>query len=500
MTISRNSVGLRAIALFAVVAMAGTALAGADIADTEERSAGASIVFDAHRNLWTSTASKHGPGNMSLRVPSPDMLGDIRSLDQRIDQCIDYRIPGQVSGMDVGLDRHTYMIASKGPYLYVTSYPESDVVIMRRGMDMLEHVGTIEMNGSGRDVCISDDHLFVSGRYDGIIIADIADPESPVIVGRIDEPGGMGISFMAVDDGLLVYATMVFGLPLHNYLTIVDVQDPAHPVKLSVIQDFENTREMVFSHGKLFVADISIINSGIHVLDLTHPENPVRNYFLADPGRASGLAVVGDHMFVTDMSGLAVLDVSDASTPVLVTRMDMVETDRIAVSEGIAYLTSPYDGMLVVDIGIPAGPELLAEHPLQGETNDVHLHGKNIIVSSQDGGLYVERMQCPFTETQPHGATAPMIMRDSAVRTLSPVTRSVAVCFRLTRRMSIRCDVYDVRGRLVDTIADQVFGAGDHELNWDGRDQAGRYAGSGAYLAVLSGDGVVGSQRVLVVK
>ena len=57
--------------------------------------------------------------------------------------------------------------------------------------------------------------------------------------------------------------------------------------------------------------------------------------------------------------------------------------------------------------------------------------------------------------------------------------------FALPRDGSVRLDVMDVQGRLVQTVADGTLGAGEHRVTWDGRSGAGSAAKSGVYFAVL---------------
>ncbi|MFZ1729224.1 MAG: VIT domain-containing protein [Bacteroidota bacterium] len=54
--------------------------------------------------------------------------------------------------------------------------------------------------------------------------------------------------------------------------------------------------------------------------------------------------------------------------------------------------------------------------------------------------------------------------------------------------------VYDVLGRLVRVLADNLDSPGWQVLTWDGRDTAGRFASSGTYLCVLS---LGGEQRMI---
>jgi flagellar hook assembly protein FlgD len=56
----------------------------------------------------------------------------------------------------------------------------------------------------------------------------------------------------------------------------------------------------------------------------------------------------------------------------------------------------------------------------------------------------------------------------------------------------VQVSIYDVAGRRVRTLADRVFPAGEHTLQWDGTDDAGAKAARGVYFirtSVQSGAG-----------
>jgi hypothetical protein len=60
--------------------------------------------------------------------------------------------------------------------------------------------------------------------------------------------------------------------------------------------------------------------------------------------------------------------------------------------------------------------------------------------------------------------------------------------------------IYDVAGRLVRTLLRGHATAGDHEVVWDGRDDAGRQVASGVYLYQLRQGDVIDTRSVVLVK
>ena len=49
-------------------------------------------------------------------------------------------------------------------------------------------------------------------------------------------------------------------------------------------------------------------------------------------------------------------------------------------------------------------------------------------------------------------------------------------------------EIYDLQGRLVKTLANGVFAAGEHMLTWYGRNDQDRVVASGLYLARMIAD------------
>jgi flagellar hook assembly protein FlgD len=60
--------------------------------------------------------------------------------------------------------------------------------------------------------------------------------------------------------------------------------------------------------------------------------------------------------------------------------------------------------------------------------------------------------------------------------------------------------VYDARGAWVRTLVDETRAAGDHVVQWDGRDAHGRTVASGVYFYRLTAGPVVESKKMVLLK
>jgi len=82
----------------------------------------------------------------------------------------------------------------------------------------------------------------------------------------------------------------------------------------------------------------------------------------------------------------------------------------------------------------------------------------------------------------------------------NPCNPGTTISFTLKRASRVDLDVFDATGRRVAHLANRPFIAGDHEVFWDGRDDQGRVASSGAYLVRLESEEGVQSAKIVVVK
>lgn len=82
----------------------------------------------------------------------------------------------------------------------------------------------------------------------------------------------------------------------------------------------------------------------------------------------------------------------------------------------------------------------------------------------------------------------------------NPFTSNSTVSFELRQAGRVRLLVFDVRGRLVRTLADEWRGAQAQHIAWDGRADDGILAPTGLYFARVEAGGSRASQRIALVR
>jgi plastocyanin len=84
--------------------------------------------------------------------------------------------------------------------------------------------------------------------------------------------------------------------------------------------------------------------------------------------------------------------------------------------------------------------------------------------------------------------------------TPNPTFATATASFTLPRAMNTDVSVYDLAGAHVSTLQHGFLPAGNQRLDWNGRDSAGRKAGSGIYFVLVSGENFRAKAKVVKVR
>jgi subtilisin family serine protease len=80
----------------------------------------------------------------------------------------------------------------------------------------------------------------------------------------------------------------------------------------------------------------------------------------------------------------------------------------------------------------------------------------------------------------------------------NPFQKTTRIAFDLPREGGVTLKVYDLSGRMVRMVTDRWYSAGNHYVNWDGRDNEGNPLASGVYFYRLQAPDYVSTLRMLM--
>ncbi len=276
--------------------------------------------------------------------------------------------------------------------------------------------------GSGNNVAVSGDRVYMSCSSDGLRVMDVSDPSHPSVESLFNDRGlrggiaAVGNTVFATDKGRLsIFDISAAGSPRliadldlpridltldsighggivvrppyayisgveygpsdrRSNLTIVDISDPGHP---SIVKAFacpikiSNFRNLALYGNFVYLAVEDTTTGeadrrcGLRTIDVSDPKNPreVSTWRSDIAGSGSShVAVSGDRLYLTG-DQLRIFDLADPSAPRLVAIIGLRCAD-IALSGDFAYLA--LDRLLVLDLSNIAG-ETVPAYYYRGE-------------------------------------------------------------------------------------------------------------------------------------
>lgn len=82
----------------------------------------------------------------------------------------------------------------------------------------------------------------------------------------------------------------------------------------------------------------------------------------------------------------------------------------------------------------------------------------------------------------------------------NPFNPATDIRFTLKTEGLVTVGIYDLRGRKVADLANEVYAAGEHTVRWEGRDRRGQRVPSGVYFVKMTTTGQLFTQRVMLIK
>ncbi|HUG75684.1 MAG TPA: Ig-like domain-containing protein [Acidimicrobiia bacterium] len=130
---------------------------------------------------------------------------------------------------------------------------------------------------------------------------------------------------------------------------------------------------------------------GLHIVDVSDPERPLRLSTWNTPGNANDVRVAGFHAYVADGSaGVIVIDVSNPLAPFQAGRVDTpgAATDLV-VAGGVVYVADGGAGVVAIDVSDPEEPVELGRVDTPGNARGIDAVDQLVVVADAQGGVHV---------------------------------------------------------------------------------------------------------------
>jgi hypothetical protein len=230
----------------------------------------------------------------------------------------------------------------------------------------IRRVGSLDVDGYLYQVLVDGSLALGAGAPKGLYVMDVSNPAAPSLLGTWSDGGSSdNVAWRPP------YAFVVTSQPSpkKGRLVILDLSDPRHPTQLSEVE-------------------LPLPQPPMPIPPATAAPTPTPELGIEPQNRPFGIALVGDTALVAADFGLYAVDVSDLSSPKLVSPVgptsDMFR--RITVVGDRAFVTRPYydrGGLSIFDVSHPLEPLALGSLQLSG-TEELDVRGDRAYLISND--------------------------------------------------------------------------------------------------------------------
>ncbi len=295
--------------------------------------------------------------------------------------CANYYLLAQADFNIIGLDEISHYwngpisIATQDSLVFVLD-DRCLSILKARGTDQdlkLSYVSDFDV--PGQDMVVSGNYVYTVGH--GLIVTDISDIQNPVIVRTV----GVGTNWCKdiVKNGNYLYISN-----LDTGMHIIDVTNPEQAHQVGFFSTIGNCWSLDIKDNYVYLSDINMLK----IIDVTNPANPIQVGFCSNSHSVSGVCVQGDYAYISDLvmgdSGLSIFNISNPSEPFQTGFLQIsFGSFRIGVQDSLVFVTgydssTPY--LKIISVFDPTNP--IEIYSFEGRYNGFVYYQNSLLVTN----------------------------------------------------------------------------------------------------------------------
>jgi hypothetical protein len=404
--------------------------------------------------------------------------------------------------------------------------------------DTIYRVGATETPGIAWEVFLQGDYAYIAD-FGRITVVDKSVPTSPWVRSSLNSgppvfsigifvrdtvaylnPGGWSISFPTVSisnpdsmyvldwinlsstgdltrSGVVTVDTITYIASGTNGFMMIDVSSPTSIDTIRSYNTPGNALDLFVRDSLVYIADFD----SLQIVNVSDPTSPFRIGAVNVPTGCYGIDVVGNFAYLACQStsgsdgSLLIIDISNPSSPQILGSINNINGDPIDVDvQGIYAYVSSSDhslptvegGVRIVDISDSLNPILIASYDTPGDPRGIFAVFPYIYVADYDS-LQILRHIKVGVEEELKSNIQPKLTRLSQNKP-NPFINSTILEYKLSSRSTVSLKIFDVAGRLIQSLVHEDQLPGLYRVTWDGRNGVGQEVVSGVYFYQLRTD------------
>ena len=283
----------------------------------------------------------------------------------------------QVDSLNTLGDANEVFVSNSGWYAFIADGYNGLVIIDCINPTLPNEITTMNLPDRTLSVFVKDDLAYVTNHNGGFNLVNISIINSPEVVGSCVTAGMPNDVFVYGDyayvaDGAAGLSIIITSGPPH-FITNISTNGDARKVFLKEDYDYA------------FIANG--LNSGIAIIDISDPTNPITASNLPINGLSQDVYVLGNYAYLANgENGLEIIDISDINNPFPVSNCP---TDGFAYSiyaqDHYVYLADKDKGLVVIDVEDPFSPYILGTFEMSTEPVSIYISGSYAFLADNEG-------------------------------------------------------------------------------------------------------------------
>ncbi len=108
--------------------------------------------------------------------------------------------------------------------------------------------------------------------------------------------------------------------------------------------------------------------------------------------------------------------------------------------------------------------------------------------------------ECPIIDVAEPRTNAPSVVASLGSAFPNPVSAATRIRYSVSTPGTVRLRIFDVSGRVVRTLVNEIMKPGEYSVAWDGMDDSSERAGSGVFFYQLDASGYRSAKKIVVLK
>ncbi|TFG00194.1 MAG: hypothetical protein EU540_05600 [Promethearchaeota archaeon] len=240
-------------------------------------------------------------------------------------------------------------------------------------------------------VYVEGNYAYVADSGSGLAVIDISDPTNPGTPVYADTDGS---AYAVYVDGDYAYVA-----DYHKGIAVIDISDPTNPSKIAQGNLGENVYSICIGGNYAFLG-----GDGLYAVEISELNSPLDLWWNQDTtGNSQGVFVSGDYAYVADgASGLAVIDISDPTTPGAPQYSNTAgDAEDVVVSGDYAYIADGGGGLAVIDVSDPTTPGTAVRRDTTGDSRGIFVRGDYAFIADGGSGLAIIDISNPTSPGAP---------------------------------------------------------------------------------------------------